>query len=91
LSLGIVSATTELEPGTYSFTGTDVGSVAFDFWDGNAYTGLDTQAEESFPFTDGAVTVAKSGDVYTIDVSGVSGETAIEGHFVGKLDKVEDQ
>ena len=90
LVLDLVSSTTTLEPGTYNFTGTDVGSVAFDLWDGDAYIDLNTQEEQAFAFSDGAITVAKSGDVYTIDVSGVSGETVIEGHFEGKLGMVED-
>lgn len=89
LSLGIISATTALEVGTYEFTGTDEVTDPFDFWTGDAFTDLFTDSQQEYDFTEGTIVIAKSGDVYTIDVTGAAGETAITGHFSGKLTSIE--
>jgi hypothetical protein len=91
LLMEIVSSTTALEPGTYAFKGSDVGSEPFDFSYGTAYIDLNAADEQDFDFTEGTITVSKSGDVYTIDVSGTADGLAVEGHFSGKLVSLEDQ
>jgi hypothetical protein len=90
LSLEIASATTSLEVGTYTFTGTDVDNEPFDFWNGSAYTGVNTQQQQELDFTEGTITVSKSGDTYTINVTGAAGDAAIEAYYSGKLIMVED-
>jgi hypothetical protein len=88
LHMEIVSSTTALEPGTYSFKGSDVGSKAFDFSYGTAYIDLNADDEQEFEFTEGTITVSKSGEVYTINVSGTADGVdgvAVEAQFSGKL------
>lgn len=91
LLLEIVSSTTALEPGTYAFKGSDVGSKPFDLSYGTAYIDLNTPDKQDFEFTGGTMTVSKSGDVYTIDVNATADGLAVEGHFSGKLVSFEDQ
>src|SRR5688500_13722574 len=61
LLLEIVSSTTVLEPGTYAFKGSDVGSKPFDLSYGTAHIDLNTADVQDFNFTGGTMTVSKSG------------------------------
>jgi hypothetical protein len=86
IALAIVSATQELEVGTFNFTGTEENPTPFDFWDGNVYINYNTTTDETdavYIFTSGKITVAKSGDIYTIDFEGTvhQAETEIDPQY----------
>lgn len=87
LTFGLISSTTDLEPGKYEFTGTDDNAAPFDFFDGSGYYDLNTNDESEFDITGGTVTVSKSGDTYTIDFDGVIDDTAVKLHYSGTLAK----
>lgn len=88
INLDVLSSTTDLEPGTYEYTGTEEGGVPFDLWDGSVYLDWNTQDESELTITGGTMKVSKSGDTYTIDFDGVSGETTIKIHYTGTVTKI---
>ena len=86
------SKTSDLEPGTYTFTGTQEGAAPFDFGygaaelDGNNYT-----------FNSGTVTVSRTDKVYTIQfegqasMAGSKGSIPVKGFYSGNLKAFEDK
>jgi hypothetical protein len=70
--LSINTSSQNLEEGTYTWTGTEEDPSVFDFWSGNVILSYNTTTEvgESWDFIDGEIQVSKSGDVYTIMLTG---------------------
>ncbi|HTJ51839.1 MAG TPA: hypothetical protein VL443_20405 [Cyclobacteriaceae bacterium] len=92
LDLEINGGSQTLEEGTYTFTGTEENSQAFQIWEASAAIGYDisTQKGETYDFTSGAMVVTKSGDKYTIKVNAVAGSHVIVGTFTGSITSVEE-
>lgn len=90
--LDINSKSSSLEPGTYTFTGVEESSRAFDF----SYGSADLQGGH-YKFTSGKIVVAKTGNTYTIDFDGdvvAEGTTeskVVKGNFSGTLKAFEDK
>lgn len=88
----INSRTSTLEPGTYTFTGVDESSKAFDFSYGAANV-----LDENYNFTSGQIVVSKTGSDYTINfegevvAQGTTASTTVKGNFSGKLNTYEDK
>lgn len=97
--LEITSPTTDLEPGTYTYVGSDNNNKPFDFWNSLIlldYSTTTTNTGEAYEFLTGKIVVTKSGDTYTIDfdgtvaLGGASTSKPIKGHYVGKLEAYEE-
>jgi hypothetical protein len=83
MALSIVSASQELEAGTFNFTGTEENPTPFDFWDGTVYMNYNTETEAHdavYQFTAGKITVTKSGDIYTVDFEGTIHQALTQVH-----------
>lgn len=75
-SLLINGRTSNLDAGTYSFTGKEEEPVAFEFWDGYAY-----ERTKETRFTAGKIVISNAGDKYIIDVDGkADGKVVVAAH-----------
>lgn len=97
VTLMLASETTQLETGSHSFVGDDTESEPKDFVYGDIAVGFNASSGNStalYDFTSGTVTVAKSGDIYTIDFEGkvIGGnqtqEHTVTGHYSGTLTSI---
>jgi hypothetical protein len=97
VTLMLASGTTQLEIGTHSFVGSDTESEPKDFVYGDIAVGFNASSGNStaeYDFTSGTVTVAKSGDIYTIDFEGkvaLENQTqtqTVSGHYSGTLTSI---
>jgi hypothetical protein len=97
VTLMLASGTTPLETGTHSFVGDDMEAEPKDFVYGDIAVGFNASSGNStakYDFTSGTVTVAKSGDIYTIDFEGkvvVENQTqehTVTGHYSGPLTSI---
>lgn len=96
ITLMLSSGSTEIETGTHEFVGNDTDAEPNDFVAG--YMDLDfdvsTQQGDEYEFESGKVTVAKSGDVYTVDFEGqatssdLSKKVQVSGHYSGTFTKI---
>ncbi len=97
VSLMLASETKQLEIGSHSFVGDDSEAEPKDFVYGFIDVGFNAsngQSTSEYEFESGTVTVAKSGDTYTIDFEGqviLENETEkhpVTGHYSGPLTSI---
>lgn len=97
VTLMLASETTQLEIGSHSFVGDDTEAEPQDFVYGDIAVGFNAStgnATSEYDFESGTVTVAKSGDIYTIDFEGevvVENQTqkhTVSGHYSGTLTSI---
>lgn len=90
LSLVIVSATKDLEAGTFNFSTREPSETPFDFKSGSLFVNVDAAAnwaDALYIFTEGKITVDKIGDAFKIDVEGKVRQVDYETFFYfGSLD-----
>lgn len=97
VTLMLASGTTGLEIGSHSFVGSDSESEPKDFVYGDIAMGFNAATGDrtsEYDFESGTVTVAKSGDIYTIDFEGevvLENQTqkhTVSGHYSGTLTSI---
>jgi hypothetical protein len=94
VSLMVVSSESTLKPGTYSFNSNIAQAKAMDLTGAVLrlnYT-MDTEKGDRYEdITVGDVTVDQSGDVFTIDFTGIINGKSVTAYFEGKLSTIDTQ
>jgi hypothetical protein len=100
VELAISGATINLDPGTYTFTGTEEDPQPFELWDGRV-----TYNGNEYIFEEATLTIAKSGNTFTIEFTATmyppdenepwlpdltQSSKSLSGRFSGTLINIED-
>jgi len=88
IELSIYGVTQDLDAGTYTFTGPQNATQAFEMPEGSVQLdGMDTspspRGTQMFSFSAGQMTVTRSGKDYAIDIAGTVEGKILRAHFTG--------
>jgi hypothetical protein len=87
ISFDIASATGSVEAGVYNFDDVEANYKAGDLTGLSVFINYNTSAKtgDRYELTAGTATITKSGETYTIDITGTANSKAITIHFSGLL------
>jgi hypothetical protein len=87
VSISLISATAEIEAGTYNFQSVEAQYKPGDFTAGAVFVNFSMSSGTGgrYQFTDGKVVVTKSGDTYTVTIDGTADGKEVKASFTGKV------